>query len=137
MKNSPFGVILLAKIAKEIIKEYSFIQDFYILPPNVKNVIPQMVKFLQGLGYNPIGIGCGLDRLKDYQRQVNYLTSEKSDVKVDVFEIAMVDERTDNKYSGTKVREALKNDHFDEFKSMTPKSIHKFYDELKLKNLKI
>lgn len=132
-EKSPFDVILLGKIAQAVKKEYSFIEEFFILPPTVKNVIPQMVKFLQTKGYNPTGIGCGIDRVKDYQRQIDYLTSEKSDVKVESFEIAMVDQRGADSFSGTGVREALKNGDIKEFERMTPPCIHKFYSELKLK----
>ena len=130
-ERSPFGIILLGKIAEAVKKEFSFIEDFLILPPTVKNVIPQMVKFLQTRGYDPIGIGCGIDRVKDYQRQIDYLTSEKSDVKVDSFEVAMVDQRGADSYSGTAVRSSLQNGDIKEFERMTPKSIHKFYSELK------
>lgn len=132
-EKSPFDTNLLTKIAQCVKKEYSFIEDFFILPSTVKNVIPQMVKFLQTKGYDPIGIGCGIDRVKDYQRQIDYLTSEKSDVKVETFEIAMVDQRGADSYSGTAVREALKNGDIKEFERMTPPCIHKFYSELKLK----
>lgn len=132
-EKSPFDVALLSKIGQCIKKEYSFIEDFFILPPTVKNVIPQMVKFLQDKGYSPCGIGCGIDRVKDYQRQIDYLTSDFSDVKVETFEIAMVDQRGADSFSGTAVREALKNDDIKEFERMTPPCIHKFYSELKLK----
>jgi predicted nucleotidyltransferase len=132
-EKSPFDIILLGKIAEAVKKDNSFIEDFFILPANVKNVIPQMVKFLQTKGYDPIGIGCGIDRVKDYQRQIDYLTSEKSDVKVESFEIAMVDQRGSDRFSGTAVREALKNGDIKEFERMTPTCIHKFYSELKLK----
>ncbi len=132
-KRSPFDVILLEKIAKTIVKEYSFITDFFILPSTVQNVIPQLIKFLQNKGYNPIGLGCGIDRVKDYQRQLGYLSAENADVKVDTFEVAMVDQRGESGYSGTAVREALKNGDIKEFEKMTPQCIHKFYAELKRK----
>jgi len=130
-ENSPFSDDILVKIGTAISKEYSFIADYFLYPPGEKTVIPQMVKFLQDKGFNPIGIGCGADREKDYQRQVIYLTSEKSDVKVDEFSVAMVDDRADNPYSGTAVRAAIKNDDIKEFERLTPNSVHKFYKELK------
>lgn len=135
-EKSPFDTNLLTKIAQAVKKEYSFIEEFFILPPTVKNVIPQMVKFLQDKGYNPIGIGCGIDRVKDYQKQIDYLTSEKSDVKVDSFDIAMVNQRGSDSFSGTAVRNALMNGDVKEFERMTPRCIHKFYSELKLKLIK-
>ena len=47
------------------------------------------------------------------------------------FSVAMVDDRADNEYSGTAVREAIKKDDQETFEKMTPKAVHKFYKELK------
>jgi cytidyltransferase-like protein len=132
-EKSPFDVILLAKIGHKVAAEFSFIEEFWIYPPGNKTVIPQMVKFLQEKGLNPIGIGCGSDRQKDYERQVAYLTSEKSDVRVDEFSVAMVDSRVEGGPSGTKVREAIIADDEATFNQLTPKSVHPFYKELRKK----
>ena len=129
-ENSPFPDSLLEKIGKAIVKEFPFIQDYALYPPDRKTVIPQMVKFLQEKGYNPIGVGCGSDRLKDYERQVDYLTSPKSDVLVDEFSVAMVDQRLADGPSGTKIREYLMNDDKTAFEKATPRSLHPFYKEL-------
>ena len=132
-EKSPFDVVLLAKIGHRVAAEFDFIQEFSIYPPGNKTVIPQMVKFIQEKGFNPIGVGCGSDRQKDYERQVAYLTSEKSDVLVDEFTVAMVDSRQEGGPSGTKVREAIIADDETAFKILTPKSVHPFYKELRKK----
>jgi len=129
--KSPFPVSLLTKIAKEIKKEFSFIEDFLILPSNIKPFVPDIITFLQSKGYSPVGMGCGIDRIKDYERQADYVRTGKYDVKIEDFEVAMVDERGSDGYSGTAVRNALKNDVYDEFVKMTPKCMHKFYEDLK------
>ena len=131
--NSPFDTTLLTKIGQKVAAEFPFIESFWIYPPGNKTVIPQMVKFIQEKGLNPIGVGCGSDRQKDYERQVAYLTSAKSDVLVDEFSVAMVDNRAEGGPSGTKVREAIMMDDEAEFNRLTPKSIHSFYKELKKK----
>lgn len=132
-EKSPFDVNLLTKIGHKVAGEFDFIQEFAMYPLGNKTVIPQMVKFIQEKGFNPIGIGCGSDRQKDYERQVAYLTSEKSDVPVDEFSVAMVDSRQEGGPSGTKVREAIMADDETEFKILTPKSVHSFYKELRKK----
>lgn len=129
-EESPFPTSLLEKMGKAVAKEFPFIEDYQLYPPGKKTVIPQMVKFLQELGYNPIGIGCGSDRLADYERQVAYLTSPKSDVKVDRFSVAMVDERVSDGPSGTRVRQAIIDDNQDLFRKLTPRGIHPFYSQM-------
>ena len=131
-EKSPFPDALLTKIGNAVAKEYSSFMAKYILyPKNLKTVVPQYVKLLQDEGYNPIGIGCGSDRQKDYERQVAYLTSPKSDVPVEEFSVAMVDERAEGGPSGTKVREAIIAGDKAAFEKLTPKSVHPFYNELK------
>jgi cytidyltransferase-like protein len=109
-EDSPFPRTLLDKIAKDVKNEFNFIADVVVYPDGLKTVIPQMVKLIRELGYDPIGVACGSDRFKDYQRQVNYLLSDKSDVPTDEFRLEVVDERIPNGPSGTKTREALKSD---------------------------
>jgi cytidyltransferase-like protein len=130
-EESPFPRTLLEKIAKDVKNEFSFIADVLVYPDNLKTVIPQMVKYARELGYDPIGLACGSDRFKDYQRQVNYLLSDKSDVPTKEFRLEVVDERIPNGPSGTKTREALKNDDKKSFNEMVSKGVQKHFDELK------
>jgi cytidyltransferase-like protein len=130
--KSPFPDTLLNKIGKAVAKEFPFIADYFLYPSDRKTVIPQMVKYLREQGYNPIGMGCGSDRMKAYEPQIKYINSEKSDVPVDEpFELKNVDDRQTGGPSGTKVREAIIADDKTTFDELTPKSVHPFYKELK------
>ena len=130
--KSPIPDGLLLKIGQAISREFPFIAEYVLYPQGLITFIPEMVKLLQSKGYNPIGVGCGSDRFKDYQRQVSrYLLKPDSEVQIDQFEVAMVDERSPGGPSGTKVREAIQANNEEEFMKLTPKSIHKFYNELK------
>ena len=129
--KSPFPDALLTKIGNAVANEFNFIAEYILYPQNLKTVVPQMVKLLQDKGYEPIGIGCGSDRLKDYERQVAYLISPKSDVPVNEFSVEMVDARNPGGPSGTKVREAIIAGDVKEFEKLTPKSVHSFYKDLK------
>jgi cytidyltransferase-like protein len=131
-EKSPIPDSLLLKMGEAISKQYSFIAQYVLYPQGLITFIPEMIKLLQSKGYNPVGVGCGSDRLKDYQRQVTrYLMNQDSEVHVDEFEVAMVDQRNEGGPSGTRVREAIQANNEEEFMKLTPKSIHKFYNELK------
>jgi cytidyltransferase-like protein len=130
-EESPFPRNLLDKIAKDVKNEFNFIADVVVYPEGLKTVIPQMVKLIREMGYDPIGLACGSDRFKDYQRQVNYLLSDKSDVPTKEFRLEVVDERIPNGPSGTKTREALKKDDEKSFNEMVPKGVQKHFSELK------
>ena len=130
-EKSPFPDALLQKMGDAVAKEYNFIGGFFIYPPGLKTVVPQMVKYLRENGFEAIGMGCGSDRVKSYEPQIKYLNSEKSDVPVsEPFRLEMVDERIPNGPSGTKVRAAIANGDENEFNKLTPKSLHKFYKDL-------
>ena len=131
-EDSPFNDKLLKDIGESITKEYDFIAGYVLYPQTLKTVVPQMVKLLrEDYDFESIGMGCGSDRLKSYEPQIKYLNSERSDVPVSQeFRLEMVDERIPNGPSGTKVREAIASGDFESFKSMTPKSLHKFFGEL-------
>ena len=130
--DSPFPRPLLEKIGKAVAGEFKgFLADWIVFPDSLKTVIPQMAKVVMEQGYAPVAMGCGADRLKDYQRQVDYLTSEKSDVKVSEFTVKNVMDRDEDGPSGTKVRETLKNGTQKDFEKIVPKSVWPFYEELK------
>lgn len=130
-EDSPFPDSLLNKMAADVVKANNFIADFFIYPPGQKTVIPMMVQFLRTKGYEPLGLGAGADRMKDYERQVAYITGPKTDTPVDPnFAVKMVDARESDGPSGTKVREALRNDDEKAFNELMPKELHKYYKEL-------
>jgi len=131
--KSPFPDSLLQKIGEAVANEYSWLAGYCLYPQGMMTVVPQMVKYLrEEFDFYPIGMGCGSDRYKSYISQINYINSEKSDVPIsETFRLEICDAREPGGPSGTKVREAIANDDLVLFKEMTPKSVHKFYNELK------
>ena len=130
--KSPIPDSVLTKMGNAVAKEFHFIEKYILYPQGLVTFIPEMVNLLQGQGFYPIGVGCGSDRQKDYERQVaKYILAPDSKIQIPQFEVAMVDERTEGGPSGTKVREAIQADDENKFKTLTPKSIHSFYKELK------
>lgn len=78
--------------------------------------------------YEPVLWGAGTDRLKAYKYQIDKYKEELNALpELDAFEI----KRGEEDVSATKVREALMIDDEATFKKMTPKGMHKMYDELK------
>ncbi len=132
-EKSPFSESLLQKVGDAVAKEFNWLSGFVIYPQDKKTVIPQMVKYLrEEFDFEPVGMGCGSDRLKSYEPQIKYLNSEKSDVLVsEPFRLEICDERAPGGPSGTKVRAAILDGDETLFKELTPKSVHKFYDEMK------
>ena len=130
--DSPFPKDLLEKIGKAVAAEHkNLIADWIIFPEGIKTVIPQMAKIAMEKGFDPIALGCGADRYNDYKRQVEYLVSPKSDVKVNGFDLKSVMNRDEDGPSGTKVRETLKKGSEKDFQKLVPKSVWPFYEELK------
>lgn len=132
-EKSPFPDKLLQEIGNSVSNEFNWMAGYCLLPTHIKSVIPQMVKYVrEELNLNPVSMGCGSDRYKSYISQISYINSDKSDVPVsEVFRLEICDERLPNGPSGTKVRQAIAADDYILFKEMTPKSVHKFYNELK------
>ena len=131
-EESPFPPALLDKMGKDVAKANPFIADYYIYPEGRKTVIPLMVQFLREKGYEPIGVGAGADRMKDYERQIDYIKGPKTDTPVSPdFSLKLADERIGDGPSGTKVRQALRDDDKAAFMKLMPKELHKYYDELK------
>jgi cytidyltransferase-like protein len=130
--DSPFPIDLLERIGKAVVGEYrGLLADWIIFPQGIKTVIPQMAKVVMENGYDPVAMGCGADRYNDYKRQVDYLLSPKSDVKVNEFALESVMSRDEDGPSGTKVRETLKSGTKKDFEKLVPKSVWPFYEELK------
>lgn len=131
--KSPFDEGLLMSIGKAVAKEFNWMGGYSLYPPGLKTVVPQMIKYLRAqFNYEPVGMGCGSDRLKAYEPQIKYLNSDRTDVPVsEPFRLEICDERAPGGPSGTKVREAIIADDVKLFEELTPKSVHKFYKDLK------
>jgi len=131
-EESPFPTDLLEKMGNEVKRANRFIEDFIIYPPGEKTFLGFIIEHLQEKGYDPVGMGCGSDRFNDYLKQVAYMNKPTSEVKISPdFEVKMVDSRSSGGPSGTRVREALKNDDQKEFDQLMPRELHKFYNEMK------
>ena len=79
-----------------------------------------------------MGVAAGADRMKDYEKQIEYIKSPRTDTPVSPdFTLKMADERLGDGPSGTKVRQALKDDDKATFMKLMPKELHKYYEELK------
>jgi len=83
---------------------------------------------LRNMGKEPKALFCGSDRVKSYQGQINRY-KDQLNLDITVEEIA----RTGEDISASKVRDALKNDDFEEFKRNMDPSTHKLYNMLKRK----
>lgn len=83
---------------------------------------------LRNMGKEPKALFCGSDRVKSYQGQINRY-KDQLNLDIAVEEIA----RTGEDISASKVRDALKNDNFEEFKRNMDPSTYKLYDMLKRK----
>ncbi len=131
--KSPFPERLLQRIGDDVAKNNDFIENYYLYPNSYgRTVIPWFVRYLRDNGYEAVGFGAGSDRIKAYQPQVKYITSDKTDTEVlPNFKMELVDVREEDGPSGTKVREALKNGDEAAFKEMVPSYLHKYYKELK------
>lgn len=79
-------------------------------------------------------IGCGSDRVKDYERQLDYILNKGiiKDPNVRIIEI----ERGDEDISATKVRESIVNDDMNYLKTSFPKCLFKLLPKLKLELIK-
>lgn len=85
---------------------------------------------MKARGYQPQLWGCGSDRVASYTRFAkNEKYHEMFDLPddFDVYEI----KRTDDDISASKVREAIKNDDIDTFKSMMPAGAEKLFNDFK------
>jgi len=134
-ETSPFPDTLLEKIGNELKNEYPFIADFFIYPTSVApNFVSNVVEFIRNKNYEPIGLGCGDDRIKDYTIQIDRAkkNAERYGVIIpDNFTAKDVNVRTSDEYSGTAVRKALAENDIQTFNRMMPPVLHKYYNDLK------
>ena len=104
------------------------IEHVYIIP---SAAIDKMFNELRPK-YEPVLWGTGTDRMRQYGFQVDN-PEYREDLNV-LPEFSMYEiQRGDENISATKVRNAMLEDDFKAFKSMTPKGIHGMYNDLKSK----
>ena len=88
--------------------------------------IGEFVDILRNQGKEPVILYCGSDRLAGYEKQVNRYKSVLN-LNLSIKEIP----RSNSSISATKVRHALLNDDFEQFKQLTAKCEWQYYDQLK------
>lgn len=133
-QKRPFDLDIQSKMLDKITNEYKIISDYFVINTAAIDVI---FNELRSKGYEPVLWGTGTDRLKSYSYQVDNENYRKDLNCLDEFSLYEI-QRGDEDVSATKVRNAIKEDDFDTFKSIMPKSLHSMYDEFKeiLQNIK-
>lgn len=126
--RKPYDTDTQIKMFNEVKKQYKFLKEILIVPTGGIDTIFNALR----PKYEPVLWGTGTDRLKSYGYQVNndsYRDQLNCRADFGLFEIP----RNDDNISATQVRNALLDGDEKAFKRMTPKAIHKMYDELKTK----
>ena len=99
-----------------------------VSPSNVEIKIINTGFFVDELNELPDGTKfvayAGSDRIKAYKAYEKYMEGNRT---LEVKEI----KRTDKYISATKVRQSLKDNNFEDFKTLTDKKIHKMFNELR------
>lgn len=123
-EKTPFSDDTINKMFMDIKNEYpNLIADFIKIPSAgidtiIDNLRPKM---------EPVLWGTGTDRLKGYQLQTQRYRDYPGFPNIEIYEI----KRGDDDISASKVRKAIRNNDFNTYKKMMPKSTHKYFDILK------
>lgn len=88
--------------------------------------IVEIGQMLSENNIEPVLLGCGTDRYEQYQKMANNPKYREQGELSDDFDVALL-ERNESEVSGTKVRQALKDDDIDSFNKMT--TYHKILDK--------
>lgn len=124
-EKNPINVDLQMRMFAAMQRQYRFLESIQVI--NMA-AIDKIFNSLRP-AYEPVLWGAGTDRLKAYGYQIDRYRDELNALpEFKMYEI----KRGDEDISATKVRNAIKIDDFKTFSRMTPRSIHKFYEELKL-----
>jgi hypothetical protein len=123
-EKNPISEDVQLRMFAALQKQYKFLESAIILGS------AGIDKIFNGLrpAYEPVLWGTGTDRVKSYEYQVKVYKDDLNPLPE--FKIEET-KRTDKDISATKVREALAIEDKETFNKLTPKSIHKFFDELK------
>lgn len=118
-EKHPFLTKMMWSALKSLVKEYEEIQDIVL----VKNAdIMRIGEAIASKGYSVATWSCGTDRINDYTKMCKKYAPE-----VEVIEI----KRDSSDVSGTQVRKLVKEDKKEQFEELTPKPMHKLYDNFK------
>lgn len=127
-KNSPFNEDVMRQYQLELLKNYNDVIANIVSMRSTKErptFIPSYIQIAREHGYEPVAFICGQDR--NYQIQLNYLadnehdalSNEKIDTVINDFKLITIDDRSAG-YSGTIVRNAIKNDDFETYQKNMP-----------------
>jgi cytidyltransferase-like protein len=124
-EKNPINVDLQMRMFAAMQRQYKFLESIEVVNMAAIDKIFNQLR----PAYEPVLWGAGTDRLKAYDNQIQRYKEELNSLpEFQMYEI----KRGDDDISATKVRDAIKIDDFKTFSKMTPKSMHKFYEELKL-----
>ncbi len=123
-KKTPFENETILKIWMDIAKQYKFIDA---VKESQNGFLDQILNALRP-EYEPVLWGTGSDRIADYKRMIKTYGKEAN--VLPEFETSEI-KRNSKNISATEVREALIAGNENEFKKLTPKAEHKFYDQLR------
>lgn len=121
-QRRPFDADIQQAMFAAMQKEYKFLEASFVIP---NGFVGSVVDALRP-AYEPVVWGTGTDRADSYQ---NMIDKYKDDMNTPEMAIEII-KRTDANISATKVRNALLINDEKTFKKMTPKSVHKFYEQL-------
>ena len=122
--GGPFDMDIQLGMLRLITKSYKFIESVVVIP---SGFIEDIINELRPV-YEPVLWATGTDRYSSYKSMIKRYATDLNIQDLDIFEIP----RGDDDVSATKVRAALEIDDKETFKEMTPKAIHRMYDELKM-----
>lgn len=124
MDKNPFSEDTQLKMFAALSRQYKFLESAFV----IKSAgIDQIFNSLRPT-YEPATWGAGTDRVKAYTYQIDRYSEELKALP----ELSVHETKRDNSdISATSVRNSLLIEDESTFKKMTPKSIHKFYNELK------
>tara|TARA_R110001592_G_scaffold222901_1_gene478224 strand:+ start:4564 stop:7821 length:3258 start_codon:yes stop_codon:yes gene_type:complete len=122
--GGPFDMDMQLSMLRLITKSYKFIESVVVISTGF---IEDIINELRPV-YEPVLWATGTDRYSSYKSMIKRYASDLNITDLDIFEIP----RGDEDVSATKVRAALGIDDKETFLKMTPKAIHRMYDELKM-----
>jgi cytidyltransferase-like protein len=122
--KSPFDEATIKRYMDAVVDNNKEIESYIIMN---RGLLGSGVAKLIEMGYDPILIGAGEDRIEDYKKQVDYL--KMSDIKDQISDDLKLKE-TPRVTSATDVRKVLADGDFSKFKKMVPKEVANMYNDL-------
>lgn len=122
--KSPFDEATIKRYMDAVVDNNKEIESYIIMN---RGLLGSGVAKLIEMGYDPILIGAGEDRIEDYKKQVDYL--KMSDIKDQISDDLKLKE-TPRVTSATDVRKALADGDFSKFKKMVPKEVANMFNDL-------